>query len=102
MRLHVLRSALGDCTLGGLSSRVASATCYKDKATAMEARERGERDFFYLDTCTGITAAYPDTALDGEWHMFGGNWLHSCDGRFNSGPIKVMDRVEHELPRVED
>ena len=103
MLVHVLRSALGDCTNGGVTSRFASFVLVGE----------GVAEIFEADAKTpmlvatrspsgrGWYAALPDEVQAGRWFMHGGNYVETSDSRFTDhfgGPIRVHDRTE-EWPR---
>lgn len=89
----IYRPSGGDCSNGGLSSRVDQVTLVgpgipeifaaTDAAPAVELGRSG-----------GAVNARP-VGRDGTWWMFGGCFIYSSDGRFPSrGPIPLHDRSE--------
>ena len=120
--LHfVLRCASGsDCTRNGLSSRVPHAKAFylrerdglTDALGFPDTEETKEKLKEYLkttaytapeifiiieDICCGmrrLRAIPADLYLEGEWTMFGGNFLTTSDSRTFHNPIKIHDRVE--------
>ena len=112
LTVSVYRSPLGDCTDGGISSRVISPTLFFD-CTREEAmkhcdehkmnpadhlflvkRELWGEDHFYAEPLV--------KPADGGCQMFGGNYIMTSDSRFphqngltTAYPIPVHDRFEH-------
>lgn len=122
IKLHysVYRDALlGDSTNRGLSSRINGGyviqlrersypceaagypDCEETKIRLVEyLRENGNPEEMFIvieDICCGLQRlrAIPvQLYLSGEWTMFGGNFLYSCDSRAFANPVKIFDRVE--------
>ena len=93
--VYILKNgSLGDCTNGGLSSKV-------DKAVLIgcgmpEIFEPSEdAPALYLKEWYGSYKAVP--SLDDSGYMFGGNYVETSDSRFSTicgHPIKIHDRQE--------
>lgn len=103
-------SYLGDCTNGGASSRFKQLHIYSDmispEAALLDAKERG----LFIEKCFRVGhVEYQgkwffhvkplDPKLAGKWTMMGGNFVYTCDGRWeevtnSSYPLPVHDRIE--------
>ena len=100
LRCSIYRPARGDCSNGGLSSRVHTVTLVGEgiapvfapsaEAPAVELRVLGGR----------VNAKPVDDG--GKWWMFGGCFIYTSDSRFPSpAPIALHDRTESsELSRL--
>lgn len=103
---YVLRSSLGDCTNGGVSSCSDSLELFAPQLSFAQVAnyclENG------IDVNKVVKLVYRES-LDyihaepivdrGKWHMFGGNYLKTSDSRFKdltgiSYPVPVHDRTE--------
>lgn len=97
------RVAGRDCTNNGVTSKHDSFILVGDNIPTIF-KPTPERPVLVLKeemVCGGIMLrAYP-TNEDGEIiknTMFGGNFIYSPDSRFPSDhPIKVFDRIEHDI-----
>jgi hypothetical protein len=106
LMVHVLRSArLGDCTNGGVSSKVDAVVLVGPGIDPVfEARE--DMPALYLGEYMGRKIVTPEPlngralgGVSGKWWMFGGNFIYSSDSRFacltpGAYPIPVYDRYE--------
>jgi hypothetical protein len=94
--VHVLRSALGDTTNGGVTSK--EHTFVLSGPGIPEIFETNDRTPGLLLEKNGRFGyrAVPENT-EGKWTMFGGNYIDSSDSRFRAiagGPIAVHDRIE--------
>lgn len=101
--------SLGDCTNGGLTSKIHSAwmfiDCSRDEAIRYCKKNNMDPDFqlllvrrklAWLDNADYVE---PLTKPEGKWNMFGGNFVYTSDSRFreytgSSLPLPVHDRFE--------
>lgn len=112
--LSVYRFSLGDCTLGGISSKqdtleVVAVVTEKEHFTPAAQKFVADRVFDRNRDCAvvlierelfGRRCDYIVPAADfitGQWTMMGGNYAHTSDGRWTDlyhSPLPVHDRVE--------
>ena len=103
---NVYRWSLGDCTLGGISSKYDELIILPTESTRKAGIEipgifLPNEDFpaiyiFHRPQFGDLIASYEDYGIGGPWYMFGGNFIYSSDSRFPAKhPIKVFDRREN-------
>lgn len=107
--VEILRSADGrDCTIDGVSSKVAYATITGPGIPEIFGVEDDRPELVYdprtdmsLNLGRPCPVLVPRELLDEKvWTMFGGNFAYTSDSRFPSNqPIPIHDRVEGRLPR---
>lgn len=101
LHVNVLRSTLGDCTAGGVTSKYDTFLLVGEGIPELfEAREGevvlrlvkrniGGKEYLHVEPTEEITR--------GRWVMFGGNFIFSSDSRFRNVsqyPLAVHDRIE--------
>lgn len=105
--LNVYRNDLGDCTAGGVSSKV-STVCVVNVEGPFEPSDKFPGVELVDERLVG-GRPYPklvpiDLVNSGKWFMFGGNYAGTSDSRFaeaiekitgvRSGILPIHDRVE--------
>jgi len=103
--IWVHRGTLGDCTNNGASARHDQLTLVDPDGGPFNATEEAP-GVVLVEHVKGCLSLVPlDLLRSGRWHMFGGNFGHSCDGRFADaceqilghrfyGAVAIHDRVE--------
>lgn len=105
MIVHVFRGSLGDCTAGGVSSKVNELTVVNVDGPFEPTDERPAavlKDGHLPGTCRLVPVAVD---LPKKWLMFGGNYASTSDSRWHravdkicgsrqSGAVSIHDRVE--------
>ena len=108
VKVDTLRERDGGCTNGGETDTIDSFYLFSDKmsraAVVVYAHDAGfpENKILHLKrrVIFGSEHIHADVITrPGSWHMAGGNFVYSCDGRYKevSGihyPVQVHDRVE--------
>ena len=101
LNVNVLRSSGGDCTLGGLSSKVDSVLLVSEDVTVQGPFEVNEDEDYMVLVRRDIGGEYlhavPNSILkSGKRPMAGGNFIYTSDSRFPCRyPISVHDRLEN-------
>lgn len=94
--VHVLRSALGDTTNGGVTSKFHTFVLVgAGIPEVFEANEGTPAILLEKNGRFGYRAVPVNS--EGKWTMFGGNYIDSSDSRFRAisgGPIPAHDRIE--------
>lgn len=106
LTVHVLRSTLGDCTNGGVSSRTDSFDLFAPHLTFAQVADHClEKGIDMNKALKLVCREHPDyihaePIIDrGKWYMAGGNFVKSSDSRFKDltgirYPVPVHDRTE--------
>ena len=103
--VSVYRNAsYGDCSNGGVSSKYDRLLLIGDGIEGCIAvdldDEEAAKQVIYLERRNIWGKEYPTVypianATDGNWRMFGGNFVYTSDSRFPCDfPIPIHDRVE--------
>lgn len=108
---HVFRdSVIGDCTNGGESARFNRLYVFAERMSVNAALLYIEEEGLNPEQCVKVENRKPcgEDYLDAfpladgrrdKWHMDGGNFLYSCDSRFQEVtgsvyPVPIHDRIE--------
>lgn len=106
LTVHVLRSTLGDCTNGGVSSRSDSFDLFASHLSYAQVvdycLEKGidVNKALKLVHRENLNYIHAEPIINrSKWYMAGGNFVKSCDSRFKDltgigYPVPVHDRTE--------
>lgn len=109
VKVDTLRERRGGCTNGGETDNIDSFYLFSDKmsraAVVVYAHDAGfpENKILHLKRRVIFGSEYIHADVitrPGSWHMAGGNFVYTCDGRYEeitgglAYPVQVHDRVE--------
>ena len=107
IRVDIFRPAFGDCSNGGISSKVKTVTLV-DADGPFQPDAAAPAVMLIVRNLFGeryVHAVPVELHRSGKWAMFGGTFIHSSDGRFGEAvskltghrhtyPIALHDRTE--------